>query len=95
MSIHSSKKGSIFKRFQWATKSAFDKNLNASANSKNPKITLVVFNQPPDFGKTFSMLGNMANNAKGNPRETPKPAIPAVNCQAPPSLVKEPASRGT
>ena len=30
------------------TKSAFDKNFNAKANSINPKTTLTEFNQPPD-----------------------------------------------
>ena len=89
--IQRSKNGSIFKRFQCATKSAFDKNLNAKANSKNPKITLVVLSQPPDFGSALIILGNKANKAKGNPREIPKPAIPAVNCQAPPSAVSDPA----
>ena len=53
---------------------------------------MVVFNQPPDFGKAFIILGNIANKAKGNPKETPKPAIPAVSCHAPPSAVKEPAN---
>ena len=38
------------------------------------------------------MFGNIANNAKGNPSATPKPAIPAVSCQAPPSAEREPAS---
>ena len=32
------------------TKSAFDKNLNASASSKNPKVTFTVLSHPPDFG---------------------------------------------
>jgi hypothetical protein len=29
------------------TKSAFDKNLKAKANSRNPKTTFTVFNHPP------------------------------------------------
>ena len=40
---------------QCPTKSEFEKNLKAKANSKNPKTTLVVFNQPPDFGKEFNV----------------------------------------
>src|SRR5690606_7926429 len=77
---------------QCCTKSAFDRNLNARASSKKPKTTLVVFNQPPDFGRAFIIFGNMANNAKGNPSASPKPPMPAVNCQAPPSVVSDPAN---
>ena len=49
--------------------------------------------QPPDLGRAFSMFGNIANNAKGSPSATPNPAIPEVNCQAPPSEDREPASK--
>ena len=86
-------KTSRFRMSQCATKSAFDKNLNAKANSKNPKTTLVVFSHPPDFGKEFNQLGNSANNAKGSAKANPKPVIPAVNCIAPPSEDKEPANK--
>ena len=60
---------------KWAckTKSAFDKNLNAKANSKNPKTTFTVFNQPPDFGNEFNQPGNAANKAKGNAIAVEKP----------------------
>ena len=77
---------------QCATKSAFDKNLKAKANSKKPSTTLVVFIHPPDFGNAFNQLGNNANRAKGKARASPKPVIPAVNCVAPPSAVNEPAN---
>ena len=50
---------------------------------------MIVFSHDPDFGKFSNTLGNIANNANGNPKATPKPPIPAVNCQAPPSLVME------
>ena len=83
---------SLFKIPQFSTRSALDKNLKAKANSRKPKTTLVVFNQPPDFGKLFSQLGNNANNAKGKARAKPNPLIPAVSCIAPPSAVKDPAS---
>ena len=36
---------------------ALDKNLNAKAISKNPKVTLTEFNQPPDWGKEFNQPG--------------------------------------
>ena len=86
-------KTSRFSKSQWATKSAFDKNLKAKASSKKPKTTSVVFNQPPDFGKEFNQFGNNANSAKGKAKAKPKPVIPAVNCVAPPSEVKEPANK--
>ena len=89
----SAKNNSIFKIPQWATKSAFDKNLSASASSINPRVTLIVFSQPPDFGNLFRTFGNMANKAKGNPRARPKPPIPAVNSHAPESPESEPANR--
>src|SRR5690606_17389948 len=72
-----------------STKSAFDKNLSAKANSINPKTTFTVFNQPPDFGKEFNHFGNIANNVNGKASANPKPDIPSDNCIAPPSDVKE------
>ena len=56
------KNTSIFKSPHCFTKSALDKNLNASANSRNPKTTLVVFNQPPDLGNEFNQPGNAAKS---------------------------------
>ena len=83
---------SLFKMPQCITKSALDKNLNASPNSKKPSTTFTVVSQPPLFGKDFNIPGKSANNAKGNARANPKPPMPAVNCIAPPSAVKEPAN---
>src|SRR5690606_24847431 len=70
---------SRFKIPQCSTKSALDKNLNAIANSKNPKITLVVVIHPPDLGSELSILGKRANKANGNANANPKPVIPTVN----------------
>ena len=58
------------------TKSAFDKNLKAKANSRNPRNTFTVFNHPPDFGNVFNQPGNIANNIKGNAKANEKPNIP-------------------
>ncbi len=60
------------------TKSAFDKNLNANANSKNPKTTLTVFNHPPDFGNQFNQPGKAANKANGIAKANEKPNIPTI-----------------
>ena len=60
------------------TKSALDKNLKAKANSKNPKETLTVFNQPPDFGIAFNQPGNMANNINGKAIAKENPNIPQI-----------------
>src|SRR6056300_576877 len=86
-------KTSRFNIPQWATKSALDKNLSASANSKKPNTTLTVVIQPPDLGRAFKAFGKSANSTKGSPKATPKPNIPMLNCIAPPSAVKEPANR--
>src|SRR5690554_7728041 len=58
------------------TKSAFDKNLNANANSKNPKNTFTVLSHPPDFGREFIHPGKAANNPKGKANASEKPNIP-------------------
>lgn len=78
---------SRFNNPQCITKSAFDKNLNAKANSKNANTFLTVSNQPPLLGNDCNQLGKIANNAKGNAKANPKPANPAVNCQLPPLAV--------
>ena len=75
---------------QSITKSAIDKNLNASANSMNPKTTFTVFNHPPDFGKFPIILGNNAKITNGKANPTPKPNIAIVNKVAPPSVDKTP-----
>ena len=59
----------------------------------NPKVTLMVFNQPPDLGNFSRTLGNIANKANGKPRANPNPPIPAVNSQAPESPVNDPANK--
>ena len=67
---------------QFPTKSALDKNLKASANSKNPSTTFTVVIQPPDFGNEFNQAGNMANKANGSANAKPKPTIPEVKLVA-------------
>ena len=71
--IQMARKGSIFSRPHLFTRSAFDKNLKARANSRKPKTTLTVLSHPPDFGKALSMVGKAAKKAKGNARARPKP----------------------
>ena len=67
------------------TKSALERNLKARATSAKPSTTLTLFNQPPLLGMLFRKPGKAAKRAKGKPRATPNPAIPAVNGQAPPA----------
>ena len=69
--------------------SALERNLNANANSTNPKTTFTVFSQPPDFGKLPNKLGVKAKNINGNPRPNPKPNIAMDNIIAPPSEFNE------
>ena len=65
--------------------------MNAKASSKKPKNTFAVVIQPPERGKEFNKLGKRAKTKNGNANERPKPAIPVVNCIAPPSAESEPA----
>ena len=74
---------------RFKTKSAFDKNFKASANSIKPNTTLTVLSHPPDFGNEFNHFGNIANKVNGKAKAKPKPLIPSVNCMAPPSVVSE------
>ena len=57
--------------------------MKANASSKNPKTTLTVFNQPPDFGKEFSHPGNIANNIKGKAKANENPNIPTIGAIPP------------
>ena len=82
--IQIAKNNSRSKKCACKDKSAFDKNLNAKANSKNPKTTFTEFNQPPDFGKVFIHPGNAANNPKGKAKAKEKPNIP-INGAVPPA----------
>ncbi|GFR80727.1 hypothetical protein ElyMa_002323300 [Elysia marginata] len=67
---------SLFNIPQCSTKSALERNLNAKASSKNPKITLSVPIHPPDLGRDFKTFGNTAKSAKGKAKAVPKPIIP-------------------
>src|SRR5579871_208758 len=75
-----------------STRSAFERNFIAIANSKKPKTTFTELSHPPDFGKEWSHPGNMANNANGNANPKPNPAIPKLNWRAPPLLDNAPAN---
>ena len=70
------KNTSLSNKCNCKTKSALDKNLNAKANSKNPKNTFTVFNQPPDFGSEFIQPGKAANNVNGKAKAKENPNIP-------------------
>ena len=72
-------KSSRFSKNVLETKSAFDKNFRAKANSTNPKTTFTVFIQPPDFGKLCNACGNNAKSPKTIAQANPKPAKAKVN----------------
>lgn len=63
--------------------SAVDKNLKASANSINPRITFTVVSQPPDFGNECNHCGNKANKVNGNANAIPKPSKPKKSDEPP------------
>ena len=60
------------------TKSAFERNLKANANSKNPKTTFTEFNQPPDCGNEFNHPGKAANRVNGIASARANPNIPTA-----------------
>ena len=84
-------KTSRFKIPQWETKSAFDKNFKANANSINPITIFVVFNQVPDLGIDCNAFGNRENIPKGKDKDNPKPIIPKDSSIAPASDDNDPA----
>src|SRR5437868_1800840 len=93
INIHTAKNTSRFKMPQCSTRSAFDRNFTASANSRKPNTILTVVSHPPDLGNALSKLGNNANTVKGNANAKPNPAIPIVSCIAPPLVDNDPASK--
>ena len=86
-------KTSLFKNPHPETRSAFDKNFNASASSIKPNVILNFFIQVPDFGRFLIKFGKRANIAKGSANEIPKPSIPAVNWYAPPLIDNDPTNK--
>ena len=78
---------------QFETKSAFDKNFKARANSRNPSMILNLLIQPPDFGIFFTILGKNDKNENGNASANPKPKIATVKSVAPESTVNDPTSK--
>ena len=62
-------------------KSALDKNLSASANSKKPSVTFTAFNHPPAFPSTFNLEGKKANKAKGYASANENPNMPVSGPQ--------------
>ena len=89
MAIQKAIKTSRSKKCKSIPISALDKNLNAKANSINPKTTFTVFNQPPDFGILPNKLGAKAKNIKGKANPDPKPSMASDKIEAPPSEFKE------
>src|SRR5438128_551061 len=91
INIHTPINTSRFNKPQCITRSALDKNLNASASSRNANTFLTVSNHPPDFGNDCNQSGKIANNAKGNASANPNPARPKVKGHAPP--LNEPTNK--
>lgn len=77
--IHSPINTSLFKRNVLETKSALERNFNASATSIKPNTTFTVFIQPPDFGNDCNACGNKASNPKTIAHARPNPPKAKVN----------------
>src|SRR5690606_15230887 len=71
--------GSIFSKPQCSTRSALDKNLNASPSSRNPMTTFTVLSQDPDRGILFINAGKAAKKVNGSASANPNPPMPIVN----------------
>ncbi|MCY1528686.1 hypothetical protein D9M68_638000 [compost metagenome] len=84
MMIQRDKKTSLSNHSQCHTKSAEDKNLSASASSRNPKHTFTLFNQPPDLGILFRKPGKIADKVKGSAKAKAKPNIPIAGARISP-----------
>ena len=86
MAIQIAKNTSRSNKWVCKTKSALERNLNAKANSINPKTTFTVLSHPPDLGKFFIKFGNKANAINGKANPSPKPNMAIDNMVAPPSV---------
>ena len=78
MTIQMAMNNSLSSRCVCQTKSAFDKNLKASANSKNPSTTFTELSHPPDWGSELSHPGKAAKRANGKAMAMENPNIPII-----------------
>ena len=69
------------------TKSTFDRNFTAAANSIKPKSTFTMFIHDPLFGSAFSKLGNSAKRTNGLAKAAEKPIIPMIGKNQSPPVV--------
>ena len=69
------------------TKSTFDRNFTAAANSIKPKSTFTMFIHEPLFGKVFSKFGKRAKSTKGLAKAAEKPIIPMIGKNHSPPVV--------
>ena len=74
-----SQRGSIPQPY---ARSATERNLSESANSRKANTTLKEVIQSPDLGACFIHSGNIANSEKGNASATAKPNIPSVGAKS-------------
>src|SRR5690554_6709518 len=77
------KKTSRSRKWKSITKSAFERNLKASASSKNPKTTFTELSHPPDCGSELSHPGKAAKSANGKAIAKLKPSIPIAGASPP------------
>ena len=75
MAIQMAMKTSLSSTWACSTRSAFDRNLKASANSRKPRKTLTVLSQPPDFGRELSHPGKAAKMEKGRAMASENPSM--------------------
>ncbi|MNR10990.1 hypothetical protein D3C85_1272670 [compost metagenome] len=82
--IHNARKISLSNHSQCQTRSAAERNFNASASSRNPRQTFTLFNHPPDLGIALKKPGKIADKVKGRARAKAKPNIPIAGARISP-----------
>src|SRR5690606_36502925 len=60
------------------------RNFKASANSKNPSVIFTLFSQPPEDGRLFKRLGNIAKSVNGIANANAKASIPMAGPKSSP-----------
>ena len=67
--------------------------MRANANSKNPRVTLILFIHEPPRLVFFKRVGKRAKRVKGSANAMAKPSIPMVGASTPPPEVLTPTRR--
>src|SRR5210317_2513339 len=76
MATHIARNNSRSNQCACHPKSAVERNFSPKANSRNPSVTLTVFNQPHEEGSEFNQPVKASKRAKGMAKANENPNIP-------------------